>query len=479
MKLIIGMVVLLLAALAHADGEVEVHFEIKPQPKGAPKLEATVIGGARTSADKLAVSVQDVRLKAERVRTYVEGSEPIAIALVISGQEIWIGNDKCEPDENAKHPGALEKLAQAIDRLQLGNQGPAGSKGLVVSYSIGAEIKVPMGDLKAISGAALGNQCDYHHKIGSDLVQGITLAMAELSKVTTPRKALIVVGDGSDTDHEVARRALAQLKKDASRANIQAFAIIYKSIVSTDVAITTMIPQAKVVNSVEGIASELDGILARMADRYYVTFPGYDERTHTGLPWDGKPHDVVLHIDQHEAEPVTLTLAPRWRPPQPANRPWLAIALLAGGALLVIVIIKLARRRRPIEPPVIAAPPVAAAAPPAPSKTVLIGAGGDQDGMPIVGWLVALNGGDAYQTRKLKPGLTTIGTAPPADIVVNDGFMSVGHCRITCSPAGYTLIDDGSTNGCYVNDERVQRQELLDNDVIGLGKTTFRFKTIN
>ena len=78
-----------------------------------------------------------------------------------------------------------------------------------------------------------------------------------------------------------------------------------------------------------------------------------------------------------------------------------------------------------------------------------------EDGFPIVGWLVALNGQDAYKTQRLKPGLTKIGTAPPADIVVNDGFMSTDHCAIQCSPAGFTLIDNGATNGSYVNDRKV------------------------
>jgi pSer/pThr/pTyr-binding forkhead associated (FHA) protein len=112
-------------------------------------------------------------------------------------------------------------------------------------------------------------------------------------------------------------------------------------------------------------------------------------------------------------------------------------------------------------------------------KTVMIGAGGDSDGFPIVGWLVPLNGQNAYQTYRLRSGGTKIGTAPPSDIVVNDGFMSTEHCQINCSPAGFTLVDPGSTNGCYVNDRKVQKHELVDNDMITLGKTNFKFKSIN
>jgi pSer/pThr/pTyr-binding forkhead associated (FHA) protein len=47
------------------------------------------------------------------------------------------------------------------------------------------------------------------------------------------------------------------------------------------------------------------------------------------------------------------------------------------------------------------------------------------------------------------------------------------------SPAGFTLIDNGSTNGCYVNDRKISKHDLLDNDMITLGKTNFKFKSIN
>jgi len=105
---------------------------------------------------------------------------------------------------------------------------------------------------------------------------------------------------------------------------------------------------------------------------------------------------------------------------------------------------------------------------------------GGTDGFPIVGWLVPLNGSQAYQTFKLRGGGTKIGTAPPCDIVVNDGFMSTEHCQINASPQGFTLVDGGSTNGCYVNDRKIQgKLDLVDNDMVTLGKTNFRFKSIN
>jgi hypothetical protein len=483
---------------ARAEGGASGNAElINPQVKlsddpkkkdDAPTFEVTVVGGPKVPVDKFSISTvvnqQKVTLKAEKLREYTEGKETIAIALVINGQEIWIGNDEIETDENAKYAGVLKNLEAAIDKLQLGNAGPTGSKGMVVSYSQGAEIKVAMGELKNITGGALGSQKDYRGKIGTDMVQGITTGMAELSKVTTARKALIVVGDGNDTNNETAKSSLAQMKKEAAKQNIQLFAVIYKSAVSTEGnVITTMIPTAKTVNSIDGIASELNAIIARMADRYYLTFPGYDDKISAGLPFDGKDHDLTIKIDQQDLDPITVTLTPKWDPPKHGGFPWLVLILVLFGLLLLIIIIAKVMGGKPAPQPVAMpmqmAPMPEAPKPAAPMKTVMIGAGGDQDGFPIVGWLVPLNGVDAYKTMRLRPGLTKIGTAPPADLVINDGFMSTEHCQITCSPAGFTLLDGGSTNGSYVNDRKIQKHDLVDNDMITLGKTNFKFKSIN
>jgi hypothetical protein len=340
-----------------------------------------------------------------------------------------------------------------------------------------------MADLKQITGGVLGSQKDYRGKIGTDMVQGISAGIAELSKVSTARKALIVVGDGNDTNNETAKGQLANLRKQANAQKIQMFAIIYKSVVSTEGAvITTLIGSAQTVNSIEGIQSELNNIITRMADRYYLTFPGYDEKLGTGLPWDGKDHDMVIKIDQNELDPAPLQLAPVWAPAVHSRFPWLAVILTLVGLILLVVITKALTKKKeepmPMPMPVMQAAPEAPK-PMGPSKTAMMSVGGSEEGFPIVGWLVPLNGVSAYQTWRLKPGLTKIGTAPPSDIVVNDGFMSTEHCSITSSPAGFTLLDGGSTNGCYVNDRKVQKHDLLDNDVIMLGKTNFKFKSIN
>jgi hypothetical protein len=113
-------------------------------------------------------------------------NEPIAIALVYSGWEIWIGNDELDvmPPRN---PGALRHLVMGLEEAPFARIAPPGSQIVAIEYALGARVKVALRDLERFSGAALGKQADYRDKIGNDLVDGVALAIAELAKSTAPR----------------------------------------------------------------------------------------------------------------------------------------------------------------------------------------------------------------------------------------------------------------------------------------------------
>lgn len=503
MRHIVAMAVLLTSVFGlqpvYAQGasgqSVEVFLQVKTQDPNskqkddAPMIEATIVGGPTVPLEKFVLtepgSKTPVLLKASNLRPFTAGTETIAIAIVINGQEVWIGNDDLEPeDSSARYLGILKNLKTALQTVPFATAGPAGSKGILISYADKPEIRVPMGPLGNITAEALGTQKDYQRKLGTAMVQGISLAIAELHNVTASRKALIVVCDGTDTNVETAKGELINLKKLAAQEKIQTFGIIYKGQLSDPRNdITAMISTATTVDNAESIAGAIKSILSRMADRYYLTFPGHDPKSKQGLQWDGKSHDLVVKIDKEETEPVTLTLAPVWAPASKSSFPWLVVILsILGFILLIVILAKVFGGKKeapaPMPMPMMQAP-MEAPKPAGPMKTVMIGAGGDQDGFPIVGWLVPLNGVNAYQTYRLRSGGTKIGTQAPSDIVVNDGFMSTEHCQINCSPAGFTLVDNGSTNGCYVNDRKVAKHDLVDNDMVTLGKTNFKFKSIN
>jgi len=270
-----------------------------------------------------------------RVRTFAEGDEPLALALVISGQTIWMGNDEVETDPAARYPGMLHAIASAIDGLHLADVVPARSVGLVVSYSTGAAIQLPMAPIAQLTGQALGTQADYRGKLGDDMVDGISLALAELARSSAPHKALIVIGDGNDTNPDRAKAALLDLHKRALAAGVQVYSIVHKTLLSQEgVPVVSFAPSSVTINSGDGVAAALADIVARATDRLYVEFDAH------GLSWDGRSHDLALLIDGHVVTDDSIVLPARARACQTCPRCVLQIVI---GCVLVIGLVLLRR----------------------------------------------------------------------------------------------------------------------------------------
>lgn len=68
----------------------------------------------------------------------------------------------------------------------------------------------------------------------------------------------------------------------------------------------------------------------------------------------------------------------------------------------------------------------------------------------------------------------TIGRSPATAIRLNEDGVSRQHCVITPSGGRLMLLDQGSTNGTYVNGAQVQQTRLSHGDVIQVGSTRIR-----
>ncbi|WP_062381059.1 FhaA domain-containing protein [Demequina pelophila] len=66
---------------------------------------------------------------------------------------------------------------------------------------------------------------------------------------------------------------------------------------------------------------------------------------------------------------------------------------------------------------------------------------------------------------------TVLGRGGEADIVVDDTGVSRRHVRLEVTPHGTILTDMGSTNGTFVEDQRVSEATLLDGNAITIGRT--------
>jgi pSer/pThr/pTyr-binding forkhead associated (FHA) protein len=87
--------------------------------------------------------------------------------------------------------------------------------------------------------------------------------------------------------------------------------------------------------------------------------------------------------------------------------------------------------------------------------------------------IVVEKGPRAGMSFLLREGNTTVGRHPESDIFLNDVTVSRQHCRFVAQAESLTVEDSGSTNGTYVNDERVDGAELKAGDEVLIGRFHF------
>lgn len=73
-----------------------------------------------------------------------------------------------------------------------------------------------------------------------------------------------------------------------------------------------------------------------------------------------------------------------------------------------------------------------------------------------------------------KPSVT-VGRKDDNDIVIDNPAISGHHCKLTMEGGGYYVEDLESTNGTFVNEKKIKKSGLHNNDVVGLAKHALVF----
>ena len=107
------------------------------------------------------------------------------------------------------------------------------------------------------------------------------------------------------------------------------------------------------------------------------------------------------------------------------------------------------------------------------------GGGGGKAKGPVVGWVVALNGEHKGEDFRLRPGKNVIGSAADCDVVLTDKKISRKHATIRYESGEFQIADLDSSNGTFVNDEKLQKHDLIDNDIVKLGDIELEFKCLS
>jgi diguanylate cyclase (GGDEF)-like protein len=91
--------------------------------------------------------------------------------------------------------------------------------------------------------------------------------------------------------------------------------------------------------------------------------------------------------------------------------------------------------------------------------------------------LVVIYGQDLGRKYNIAGGEITIGRATTNDICLSQDAVSRTHARIIVEDDGIRIRDNESTNGTYVNDNKVHEAYLHDGDLLKVGRSIFKFLT--
>ena len=96
---------------------------------------------------------------------------------------------------------------------------------------------------------------------------------------------------------------------------------------------------------------------------------------------------------------------------------------------------------------------------------------------PVVAapWLEHAGGGEDVEKTLVESFPFTIGRKENADLSINSTRVSRDHAVITRQGKKYHLHDLGSTNGTYLNGQRIQEQVLSDGDQVMFAEVEFTF----
>ncbi|MFW6599029.1 FHA domain-containing protein FhaB/FipA [Propionibacteriaceae bacterium Y2011] len=87
------------------------------------------------------------------------------------------------------------------------------------------------------------------------------------------------------------------------------------------------------------------------------------------------------------------------------------------------------------------------------------------------------NGVQAGTTADLADGTVLIGRSADCQLILEDDYVSTRHARVVAGDSGFYVEDLGSTNGTYVNGQRITQPTTIGlADTVRIGRTIMRLE---
>ncbi|MBN1634106.1 MAG: FHA domain-containing protein [Ignavibacteria bacterium] len=97
----------------------------------------------------------------------------------------------------------------------------------------------------------------------------------------------------------------------------------------------------------------------------------------------------------------------------------------------------------------------------------------------LAGWLITFTWSAEGEDYRLYEGRNLITGGGQGDIIISDPAVSNPHCMILFRSGRFKIKDELSTNGTFINGTEIEETELKDSDIIKIGTTELKLRTVN
>ena len=222
----------------------------------------------------------------------------------------------------------------------------------------------------------------------------------------------------------------------------------------------------------DDLRAQIDTLTDELNKQYVLTYK-IDARSLEGRTFQLRSEDLTSNTLVYDSSGGSFGYVPATRPLVPWWLWALAGIILFGGAAAVIAARRPKKQMKfsPYKNAAASTPGPVPRPAPAPQAAPVVRA-------PTRGLLIVVSGALAGTRVDVGAQPVTVGKGPSTLQIADDPTVSTRHAEVALRGGAFVVTDLGSTNGTFVNNQRIaQPARLGDGDLLRFGNTQMKFRT--
>jgi hypothetical protein len=323
------------------------------------------------------------------------------------------------------------------------------------------------------------------------LSRAITAAIVQLNKPRddgkVARRLIVVISDGLNSQMD--RKTFKALGDTAAKAHVPIHTIAFSPtdergpLLNLGEVSKRSNGTFRWAKTAEDLRAQIETLSDELNKQYVLTYK-IDVRSLEGRTFELQCEDLTSNALTYDSSGGSFGYAPATRPLLPWWL-WALAALVVGGGATAVVLARRAPRPKKAmkfspyknataavshQPSAVSSAQAARPAAPIQQPPVVRA--------PTRGVLIVVSGALAGRRVDVGAQPITVGKGPSTLQIEDDPAVSTRHAELALRGGAFVVTDLGSTNGTFVNSQRIaQPTRLGDGDLLRFGNTQMKFRT--